>query len=176
VTWVDVLAFATLGVAFACGWRAGLVAEFFDAGSLVIAGAIAAWLSGAIASGLPPTWPLSEASRHLLAFWTLFLIIYTGMRALGWLAGRYPDWPGIRWVAGAGGGFIGAAKALTALFVILYVALFAQIDPQLHDTLRHSPIATQFDARFPPINETITAMTPPLYRLVIRPYMRSHRL
>jgi len=176
MTWIDVLALTTLVIAFACGWRAGLVMEFFDAGSLVVATALSGWWSGAIASGLPPDWPLSEQARHLFAFWTLFLIIYLAMRVIGWFAGSYPEWPGSKWIAGGGGGIIAAAKALVALFAIFYIALFAQIDPQLRDTLRHSPIARQFDTHYGPINDAFIAMTPPLYRLVVRPYLHDHRL
>lgn len=176
MTWIDVLALITLAVAFASGWRAGLVQEFFDAGSLAIALALAALWSGAIATGLPPDWPLSEAARHLLAFWALFIFIYLGMRVLGWYVTRDPERPRLGWIGGVGGGLVGAAKALLALFVILYIALFGQIDPQLRDTLRHSPLARQFDAHYAPINDAIVGMTTPLYRIVVRRYMHDHRL
>lgn len=176
MTWIDVLTLITLAVAFASGWRAGFVAEFFDAGSLVIAAALATLWSSAIATGLPPDWPLSEPARHVFALWTLFLVIYLAMRVLGWFATRNRDRLRSTWIASAGGGLIGAAKAFAALFAILYIALFGQIDPQLRDTLRRSPIARACDAHYAPINDAIVGMTPPLYRLIARRYMHDHRL
>ena len=178
MTWMDVLALATLAVAFACGWRAGLVAEFFDVGSLVAAGTLAWLWSPPIAGALPPTWPLSDASRHFLAFWALLLVIYLILRVLGLFvaAGRGRGQPIGVWIKGIGGGLIGAAKVLATLFVVLYLALFLQIDPQLRDTLRHSLIAMQFDARYPPINDALFSMTPAGYQKAARPYLHDHRL
>jgi len=177
MTWIDGLALATLAIAFACGWRAGLVAGFFDVGSLAIAGTLAWLWSPPIAGALPPTWPLSDASRHFLAFWALSLVIYLVVRVLGWfVAGRNRGRPISIWITGIGGGLIGAAKALVTLFVILYLALFLQIDPQLRDTLRHTFIALQFDARYPPMNDALLSMTPATYQKAARPYLHDHRL
>jgi uncharacterized membrane protein required for colicin V production len=176
VTWIDGLALLTLGVGFYCGWRAGLVAEFFDAGSLVVGAVVAGWLASALASGLPPTWPLSDASRHLMAFWLVFLVAYALMRVLGWFAVAYRDLSGAKIVRGVGGGLIAVAKVLVAFFVVLYLALFLPIDQQVRDTLRHSPIAIRLDAYFPPINDAFIAMAPRYYKLIVRPIMNAHRL
>jgi len=176
VTWIDGLALITMGVAFYCGWRAGLIAEFFDAGSLAIGLVVAGWLSGAFASGLPPTWPLSEGARHLFAFWIIFLLVYAIMRVIGWFAVQYRNWRGAKWIGGVGGGLIGVAKVLVAFFVILYLSLFLPVDPQVRDTLRKSPIAMRLDAYFPPINDAFIAGTPKLYRMIVRPIMLAHRV
>jgi uncharacterized membrane protein required for colicin V production len=176
MTWIDVLAIATLAVAFYAGWRAGLVAEFFDLAALVSAALLATMWSGGFASGLPPTWPLSEASRHVIALWALFLLIYGVIRTLGWLFEHYFDWPGKHWIGRVGGGLIGAIKALLVLFAILYVALFFPIDRQVRDTLRASPIARQFDRYFPRINDAIVNLMPRYDKLIARPLMNAHRL
>ena len=176
MTWIDGLALVTLAVGFYCGWRAGLVAEFFDFGSLVIGLAVAGWLSGGLASGLPPTWPLSESARHLFAFWVVLLVVYSIMRVAGWFVVRYRDWRGAKWIGGVGGGLIAAAKVLVTFFIVLYLALFLPIDPQVRDTLRHSPIAIRLDAYFPPINDAFIAAAPKLYRVIVRPIMNAHRI
>ncbi|HLN47651.1 MAG TPA: CvpA family protein [Magnetospirillaceae bacterium] len=176
MTWIDGMVLLTVAVAFYCGWRAGLVAEFFDFGSLVVAALLAGMWSGGFASGLPPTWPLSESARHLMAFWFLFILIYGLMRALGWFLARYREWPGSFWVGGIGGGVVASVKVLAALFVLLYLALFVPIDPQVRDTLRHSPVASAFDAHYAPINDAVIEMSPRVYRFIVRPYMSHHRL
>ena len=176
MTWIDALAILTLGIAFYCGWRVGLIGEFFDAGSLVGATLLAGLWSGGIAAGLPPTWPLSEAARHLMAFWLLFLFIFAIIRCIGWLIAYRSDWPASTWLNGVGGGLIGAVKALAALFVVLYVALFVPMDAQVRDTLRQSPIAVQLDRFFPPLNDAVVSIAPKYYKLVVRPIMRGHRL
>jgi uncharacterized membrane protein required for colicin V production len=176
MTWIDALAVLTLGIGFYCGWRAGLIAEFFDAGSLFIGFVVAGWLAGGLAAGLPPTWPLSEAARHLMAFWLLFLVVYAIMRVIGWFAVAYRDWPGAKWIGSVGGGLIAVAKVLVAFFVLLYLALFLPVDAQVRDTLRKSPIAIRLDAYFPPINDAFIAMTPRYYKLIVRPIMNAHRI
>jgi uncharacterized membrane protein required for colicin V production len=176
MTWIDGMVLLTVAVAFYCGWRAGLVAEFFDLGSLVVAALLAGMWSGGFASGLPPTWPLSEAARHLMAFWFLFILVYGLVRALGWFVATYRHWRGAFWVSGIGGGLVASVKVLAALFVLLYLALFVPIDPQVRDTLRHSPVAMAFDARYPPINDAVIEMSPRAYRLIVRPYMLHHRI
>jgi len=176
VTWIDGLALLTFAVAFYCGWRVGLVAEFFDVGSLVGAVALAGVSAGWLAGGLPPTWPLSDPARHLMAFWFAFILFYGLLRALGWFVQYYRDWRGARWLSGIGGGLIAVVKAAAALFVILYFALFAQIDPQVRTTLRESPLANAFDKYYPPINDAVVQMWPRLYRPVVRMYMEHHRV
>ena len=176
MTWIDGLGLLTFGVAFYCGWRAGLIAEFFDAGSLAVGLIVAAWLAGGLAAGLPPDWPLSDPARHLLAFWVLLLAVYALMRVAGWFAVRWRDRPGAKWIGGVGGGLIAVAKVLVAFFVILYLALFLPIDAQIRDTLRKSPLAVRLDALFPPINDAFIAMAPRYDKLVIRPIMKAHRL
>jgi len=176
MTWIDGLALLTLAGGFYCGWRAGLVAEFFDAGSLVVGIVVASWLSGGLAAGLPPTWPLSDAARHLMAFWLVFLIVYAIIRVTGWFAVARPDRPGAKWIGGVGGGLIAVAKVLVAFFVVLYLALFLPIDAQVRDTLRKSPIAMRLDAFFPPINDIFINMAPRYYKLIVRPIMNAHRV
>lgn len=176
MTWIDGLTILTVAVAFYCGWRAGLVAEFFDVGSLVVATLGAGAVSGGLASGLPPTWPLSEAARHLMSFWILFLIIYGAMRTLGWFIDSHRGWRASMWLGGIGGGVIGSAKAIATLFLLLYFALFGPIDAQVRDTLRQSPIASAFDRYYPAINDVVISMSPRLYRPIVRPYMLHHRI
>jgi uncharacterized membrane protein required for colicin V production len=175
VTWIDGLALLTLAIAFICGWRAGLIPEFFDAGALVFAALLAGMWSGAFASGLPPTWPLSEAARHLMAFWIVFLFVYAAMRALGFFV-EHRRWRGSALVSGIGGGLIASAKVVATLFALLYFALFLPIDSQVRDTLRNSPIANSFDRNYPAINDIVISMSPRLYRPIVRPYMLHHRL
>jgi len=178
VTWIDGLALLTFAVAFYCGWRAGLVAEFFDVGSLAIAFALAGMTAGAVAGGLPPTWPLSESARHLMAFWLMFVVFYGLLRALGWLVerSRFREVPAMQWIGRIGGGFIAVGKAAAALFLILYFALFGQIDPQLRGTLHDSPLANAFDRYFPPINDAVVQMSPRIERPIVRLYMAHHRV
>jgi len=176
MTWIDGLAIVTMGVAFYCGWRAGWIAEFFDAGSLAIGLVVAGWLSGAFASGLPPTWPLTEAARHLFAFWVIFLFVYAIMRVIGWFAVHYRDRLDVKWIGGIGGGLIAVAKVIVAFFVILYLSLFLPVDVQVRDTLRKSPIAMKLDSYFPPINDAFITATPKVYRMIVRPIMLAHRV
>jgi uncharacterized membrane protein required for colicin V production len=178
MTWIDGLALLTFAVAFYCGWRAGVVAEFFDLGSLIIAFALAGMTSGAVAGGLPPTWSLSDSERHLLAFWLMFVVFYALARVIGWFVerSRWQEIPVMRWIGGTGGGLIAVAKVVAALFVISYFALFAQLDPQMRETLRNSPIANAFDKYYPPINDAVVQMSPRLYRPVVRMYMAHHRV
>jgi hypothetical protein len=180
MTWIDGIALLTFGVAFYCGWRAGLIAEFFDLGSLAVGLVVAFWLWSLLAGGLPPTWPLSDAERRLMAFWLVFLFVYAGMRVIGWVVDKrrhvFRDLPAAKWIGGIGGGLIAIAKILVTFFVILYLVLFLPIDRQLRETLRQSPIAIRLDALFPPINDAFINLTPRLVRTVVRPIMNAHRL
>lgn len=176
MTWIDGLVLVTLAIAFYAGWRNGLVPEFFDAGAIAVGTWLAVIWSPGFALGLPPTWPLSDAARHLMAFWLVFLIVFVVIRVAGWAATTYSKWPGSHWINGVGGGIISMLKVLAALFVILYLALFLPIDPQIRDTLRKSPVAILFDKRFPPINDAIVSLAPRYYKLIVRPIMHDHRI
>jgi uncharacterized membrane protein required for colicin V production len=176
MTWIDWLVFATLIVGFYCGWRVGVIAEAFDAGALVVGLLAASLWSTAVATGLPPDWSLSDASRYLVAFWLLFLLVYALVRVGGWFVMSRIDRRDNSWISSTCGGLLSVAKVLAAMFVILYLALFLPMDGQLRDTIHHSFFANQLDRGFQPINDRIVDMSPKLYKLIVRPIMHDHRV
>ena len=138
MTWPDILVLITLAVAFVSGYRNGVIREFIDLGSIILAWIAAGALAATLAVGLAPSWHLAPASAHLIAFWILFLTVFVALRVLGWMLDRFAKLPVLRVASGAGGGIVAMAKGVLILWLVLFIALFFPIAPDVRDALRNS--------------------------------------
>jgi len=178
VTWPDVLVLVTLVVAFVSGYRNGVIREFIDLGSIILAWVAAGALAGTLAAGLSPSWHLAAASAHLIAFWILFLTVFVALRALGWALDRFTKLPVLRVVSGAGGGIVAMAKGVLILWLILFIALFFPIAPDVREALRHSKSVPMIELLDRPAIALINQSVPfPWYtRPIVNSTLRHHHL
>jgi uncharacterized membrane protein required for colicin V production len=176
MTWADGLLALTLAVAFWGGYRSGVVRE--AVGMLAI---ILAWvLAGAFAGTMGPTFEthfgLSTASAHLVAFWLLFLFVFGAARAFGWVLERMTAQPVLRVASGIGGGFVACAKAVLALWLILFIALFFPIAPDVRATLARSPGVVAIEALDKPAYAMLSEALPRRTRPLVRLFLDRHHL
>ncbi|MDQ6823926.1 MAG: CvpA family protein [Candidatus Eremiobacteraeota bacterium] len=176
MTWADILVGLTLLVAFWGGYRSGVIREMIAILSIIVAWALAGAFASPLAGALQDRFALSPGSGHLAAFWLLFLVIFAGTRALGWLVERFTSLPLLRIASGIGGGVVACAKAILLMWLVLFIALFFPIARDVRATLRRSPSVTTIEAlnrpAFAMLNQSLPRNARPFANLILA----HHRL
>ena len=176
MNWVDALVALTLGVAFWGGYRSGVVRELIGLAAIVLAWVLAGAFAGPFSDSLGAQLGTSVAVAHLIGFWLLFLVVFAAVRAAGWLLERATSLPIIKVVSGVGGGVVAAAKAVLLLWLILFVALFFPIAPDVRAAMRASPSARTIDALDAPAYAMLEGALPKPVRVVASSILKHHRL
>jgi len=104
VNWVDALVFLTLAAAFWGGYRNGLVRELIGLAAVVLAWFAAVAFANPMSDWIATVWTLAPSVARVAAFWAVFLVVFVGVRAAGWLLERIAKLPVINIVSGIGGG------------------------------------------------------------------------
>ncbi|HEV2037870.1 MAG TPA: CvpA family protein [Candidatus Eremiobacteraceae bacterium] len=172
----DWLVALTLAVAFWGGYRSGVVREAIGMLALIIAWSLAGTFAGTMSPALQKNVGLSPASSHLASFWLLFLFVFGATRAAGWVVERMTAQPALRVVSGIGGGIVACAKAILALWLVLFVALFFPIAPDVRATLRKSPTVAAIEALDRPAYAMLIASLPHRARPFVRVFLDHHHL
>jgi uncharacterized membrane protein required for colicin V production len=176
VTWADGLVVLTLAVAFWGGYRSGVVREAVGMLAIILAWALAGAFAGAMGPTFQAHFGLSPASAHLVSFWLLFLFVFGATRAAGWAVERVTARPVLKVASGIGGGFVACAKAVLALWLILFIALFFPVAPDVRATLSRSPSVVAIEALDKPAYAMLSASLPRRARPLVRLFLDSHHL
>lgn len=176
MTWADGLVALTLAVAFWGGYRSGVVREAIGMLAIIFAWALAGAFAGAMGPALQGDFGLTPASAHLASFWLLFLFVFGATRALGWTIERVTAKPVLRVANGIGGGVVACAKAVLALWLVLFVALFFPIAPDVRATLKRSPTVEVIQALDGPAYAMLNAALPKRARPFVRIFLDHHHL
>jgi len=176
MTWADALVLLTLAVAFWGGYRSGVVREAIGMVAIIIAWALAGAFAGAMSPALEHSFGLSPASAHLASFWLLFLFVFGATRAAGWTIERLTARPILRVVNGLGGGVVACAKAVLALWLILFIALFFPISSDVRAVLKASPTVESIEALDRPAYAMLSASLPQRTRPFVRLFLDHHHL
>ena len=171
MTWADGLVALTLAVAFWGGYRSGVVRELIGILAIILAWVLAGAFAGLLSEALQQRFGLSQGAGHLAAFWLLFLVVFAGVRAIGWLVERFTSLPLLRVASGIGGGFVACAKALLLLWLVLFVALFFPISRDVRATLKSSAsvgvIVALDRPAFAMLNESLPNSARPFARFIL---------
>lgn len=176
MTWVDGFVVLTLGVAFWGGYRNGVIAEAIGMVAIIAAWVLAGGFAGMMAPAIGKTLGLAPASAHLASFWLLFLFAFAVTRALGWFAERSVSKPVLKVAGGVGGGLVASAKAVLALWLILFIGLFFPIAPDVRTTLRDSPSVRLIESLDKPAYAAIYASLPWRARPFAHLFLKNHHL
>jgi uncharacterized membrane protein required for colicin V production len=176
VTWADWLILLTLAVAFWGGYRSGVLRESIGLASIIVAAFVAGALAGPVTPPIQRDYAVAPASAHLIAFWSLFLVAFALVRLAGWAAERTIAAPAFKVASGLGGGVVACAKAVLALWAILFVALFFPIAPDVRTTLRASPTVRLIEGLDAPAYAILEGSLTGNARYWARVFLKHHHL
>ncbi len=174
--WPDIVIAAILIIAAFRGWRRGLIGELAGAIAL-FAGLLAPWYyNGSADATIASLAHVGPGSAHVIGMFLTGIAAYAIVMALAWALERIAKLPGLGLLNSSIGALIALAKGIIFLWLLLYVALFFPLSPDLRRDLGRSGLATmlvQPDAR---IDAALQAHEPWFARPFTRSLFNRHRL
>jgi uncharacterized membrane protein required for colicin V production len=176
VAWPDlIIGGITIWFAF-MGFKKGFVAEIAGIVAVVVA-VVAAFRYGGSLDGIVTGFTgLTNGSAHALGVVLFAIGAYIVVKLIAWLLGRIARLPVIGLVNGAAGAAIGAFKALFATFVVLYVALFLPLPPDLRSDLHRSALVGLVTQPDRAIDDAIHGLMPWFLQPLAEPLFDQHHL
>jgi len=176
VAWPDLVIITILAIATVKGYARGFVSEL-GGDVAVAAGLIAPWFyDGFLDAQLEGTFKLGPGSAHVVGMFVIGLIAYVGILILARVLGRIAKLPLLGLGNAIGGAAIGFAKGAILLWLVLFIALFFPLSPDIRDSLHQSrlaPYLVTYDAQ---VNGAILGTIPWFARPFVLPYFRRHHL
>ena len=176
VVWPDVVIVLVLGIATWKGYARGFVSEL--GGAVAVTGALVTpWFyNGAFDTRLEQTFKLGPGSAHVVGMFATGLGTYLAILLVARLLGRIARLPLLGLGNALGGAAVGFAKGAILLWLILFVALFFPLSPDIRISLHQSRLAPYFVTYDAPVDDALLSTIPWFARPFILPYFRRHHL
>jgi uncharacterized membrane protein required for colicin V production len=174
--WPDVVIFIVLAIATYKGYSRGFVSELGGAVA-VTAALVTPWFyNGFLDSQIEGITKLGPGSAHVIGMFGTGLLTYVAILIVARMLGAIARLPILGLGNALGGAVIGFAKGAILLWVVLFVALFFPLSPDIRAGLhqsRLSPYLVSYDAT---IDDAILSTVPWFARPFVLPYFRRHHL
>jgi uncharacterized membrane protein required for colicin V production len=176
VTWPD-LVIAAIVLLFALkGWKRGFVAEI--GGFIALAAAL--WAAFIYPGTLDPyvrdILHLGEGSAHVVGMAMFAIAVYIVLMLVSATLSRVARLPVIGLGNALGGAAIGVVKAVLGLWVVLYVALFFPLSPDLRGDLHASRLVAYITQDNGRVDALVKGTLPWFVRPFAQPFFNRHRV
>jgi hypothetical protein len=132
--------------------------------------------SGSFDAFVRSTTGLGIGSAHVVGLVAYAVLWYAIVIVAGWLVGRLAKLPLFNIVNAAGGGIVGAAKALFVAAFVLYVGLFFPLTPDIRADLHRSVLAQFVTLPDPDIDATLRSWMPWWMQTAANPFFKRHHV
>ena len=174
--WPDILIGAIALLAALKGFKRGFVMELSGAVALLLA-LVTPWLyNGAFDAPLRNATHLGTGETHVLAMVLVGIATYAAVMLLARALNVVAKLPIIGFGNALGGAAIGLLKGAIAMWVILYVALFFPLSPQIRGDLHRSTLVAYLTQPNAMVDDRINATLPSFVRPFVRPLFSRHRV
>ena len=174
--WPDAIIAIVLGIATYKGYTRGFVSELGGAVA-VTAALVTPWFyNGFLDSQIAAVTRLGPGSAHVIGMFCTALLTYVALLIVARLLGAIAKLPVLGIGNALGGALIGFAKGAILLWLVLFIALFFPLSPDIRAGLHQSllaPYLVEYDAQ---IDDAILSTIPWFARPFVQPYFRRHRL
>jgi len=176
VGWPDIMIGAIALIAVLKGYKRGFVTELSGAIAL-IASLVAPWFyNGAFDPFIQRYIHLGPGSAHVIGMFLTGIATYGIVLLLARLLNGIAKLPGIGLGNALGGAGVGLCKAAVGLFLVLYVALFFPLSPDIRADLHRSVLVHELTLPDDRIDNGIIATLPWFARPFARHYFERHRV
>lgn len=176
VAWPDVVIVIVLGIATYKGYSRGFVSELGGA-IAVTAALVTPWFyNGALDSQIEGITKLGPGSAHVIGMFGTGLLTYVVLLFVARLLGAIAKLPVLGIGNALGGAFVGFLKGAILLWLVLFIALFFPLSPDIRDGLHQSRLAPSLVTYDAPIDDAILSTIPWFARPFVLPYFRRHHL
>ena len=176
VGWPDILIVAILLIAAFKGFTRGFVSELGGAVA-VVAALITPWYyNGSFDGWLEGTLKLGPGSAHVVGMFATGFITYAIVIAISWVLSRIAKLPILNIGNSLGGAAIGFFKGAVLLWLVLFVALYFPLSPDIRSDLHDSRLAAYFTQPDASIDKSIESVIPWFARPALWPYFHRHHV
>jgi uncharacterized membrane protein required for colicin V production len=176
VAWPDIVIFIVLGIATYKGYSRGFVSELGGA-IAVTAALVTPWFyDGALDSQIAGISKLGPGSAHVIGMFGTGLLTYVVLLFVARVLGAITKLPVLGIGNALGGAFVGFLKGAILLWLVLFIALFFPLSPDIRDGLHQSRLAPSLVTYDAPIDDAILSTIPWFARPFVLPYFRRHHL
>jgi uncharacterized membrane protein required for colicin V production len=176
IVWPDIIIFIVVAIATYKGYRRGFVSEIGGAVA-VTAALVTPWFyNGSLDPQIAALTKLGPGSAHVVGMFATGLLTYIVLLIVARVLGTIAKLPVLGIGNAVGGAAIGFAKGAILLWLVLFVALFFPLSPDIRTDLhqsRFAPYLVSYDA---PLEEAILSTIPWFARPFAMPYFRRHHL
>lgn len=176
IAWPDILIGAILAIAALKGYKRGFIMEL--AGAIALAASlIAPWFyNGGFDEPLQRAAHLNAGAAHVLAMVLVGIVAYIAVMLIARVLSAVAKLPVLGLGNALAGAGIGLLKAAVGIWLVLYIALFFPLSPQLRADLHHSRLAAVLTQYNPAIDGALTATLPGFARVLAAPLFERHRV
>jgi uncharacterized membrane protein required for colicin V production len=176
ITWPDVVIVIVLGIATFKGYSRGFVSELGGAVA-VTAALVTPWFyNGSFDPQIGQLFHLGPGSAHVVGMFATGLGTYVLILLVARLLGTIARLPLLGIGNALGGALVGFAKGAILLWLVLFIALFFPLSPDIRDGLHQSHLAPYLVIYDAPIDDAILSTIPWFARPFVLPYFRRHHL
>lgn len=174
--WPDIVIAIILIIATYKGFARGFVSELGGAVA-VVAGLVAPWYyNGSFDGWLESQVHLGPGSAHVVGMFLTGFIAYAVVIAISWALSRIAKLPVLNIGNSIGGAAIGLFKGAVLMWLVLFVALYFPLSPDIRADLHNSRLAPYFVGPDENIDKSIESIIPWYARPALWPYFRRHHL
>lgn len=176
IAWPDIVIFIMLAIATYKGYARGFISELGGAVA-VTAALVTPWFyNGALDPQIEHLLNLGPGSAHVLGMFATGLGTYVVILIVARLLGTIAKLPLLGLGNALGGAAIGFAKGAILLWLVLFIALFFPLSPDIREGLHQSRLAPYLVTYDAPIDDAILSTIPWFARPFVMPYFRRHHL
>ncbi len=174
--WPDLVIGAIAIIAGIKGFRRGFVKELGGAVALFLSILTPWFYNGALDGAISGITHLGPGSAHVIGMCLTGLITYAVLIAISMVLDKIARLPILGIFNAAAGTAIGLAKAAIFCWLVLYVALFFPLSPDIRADLHKSSLAAAVTAWDPTIDGMLYSTLPWFAKPVAEPFFKRHRV
>jgi len=172
--WPDILIVLIVAVSMIRSFQNGFVRELSGAIALLFA-VITPWFyNGSLDPQIERITHLGSGSAHVIGMFLTAAITYGIVVMLAWVLDRIARLPLLGTVNAVAGAAIGVFKAALFCWLVLYIALFFPLSPDLRSDLHHSPLVTSLTSPDPRIDAVLYGTFPWFAKPFMLPFFNRH--
>lgn len=176
LAWPDIVIGAIALIAAFKGFRRGFVKELGGAVALFFSIVTPWFYNGSLDGTIDAVTHMGRGSAHVFGMFLTGLATYVILIAISMVLDRIARLPVLGIFNAAGGALIGLAKAAIFCWLVLYVALFFPLSPDIRAGLHASPLAHAVTAWDPEIDGALYSTLPWFAKPFANGYFKRHRV
>jgi uncharacterized membrane protein required for colicin V production len=176
VAWPDVVIVVVLAIATLKGYSRGFVSELGGAIAFTAALVTPWFYNGSLDPQIEQYTKLGPGSAHVIGMFATGLLTYLVILIVARLLGKIAKLPLLGVGNSLGGALVGFFKGAVLLWLVLFVALFFPLSPDIRAGLHQSRLAPPLLTYDAPIDDAILSTIPWIARPFLMPYFRRHHL